>query len=430
MKRCLVIGSGIAGLTAASILSSKKIPVTLIESSPKFGGRTYSFKDSKSGDIIDNGQHILMGCYDETLSFIKLIGAENNFLYQKNLGINFLSKEKEEYSIKAPNFFYPLNLLLSVYNYDTLNLTEKFKFIGFLLKLPFISKKSLVNLTVREWLEDGNQDENLVKSFWEILYVGALNTSPDNASAVIFYEILLRIFFKGNFASTIILPKYGLSESIINPAISFIKKYDSEIISSDTVKKIIIEDERIVEVKSEQSIYKNFDYIISAIPLYALEKIISKESLGIKTDLSYSTILNIQIWLKENPLKEKFYGLIDSQLHWIFNKGSHINVVVSNANNYSEKTDQEIIELAINELEKYTYIKRELIINYRIIKEKRATFIPDKNSLYDRPNSRTKIKNLFLAGDWTDTGLPSTIESAAKSGRIAAENVMNEIINY
>ncbi len=430
MKRCLIVGSGIAGLTAASILSSKKIPVTLIESSPKFGGRTFSFKESQSGDIIDNGQHILMGCYDETLSFIKLIGAENNLLYQKNLRINFLSKRKEGYSIKASSLFYPLNLLSAVCNYDALNLIEKFKFIRFLLKLPFISKKSLVNLSVREWLENGNQDEILVKSFWGILCVGALNASPDNASALIFYDILLRIFFKGNFASTIILPKYGLSESIINPAISFIKKYDGKIISSERVKKFTIDNEKIVQVKSDSNTYNDVDYVISAIPLYALEKIIPKEELGIKTDLSYSTILNIHIWLKENPLKEKFYGLIDSQLHWIFNKGSHINIVVSNANDISNKTDQGIIELAINELEKFTYIKRELMINYRIIKERRATFIADKNSLFDRPKSGTKIKNLFLAGDWTDTSLPSTIEGAAKSGRIAAENVMNEIINY
>lgn len=430
MKRCIVIGSGIAGLTATSILSSKKIRVTLLESSPKFGGKTYSFKDSASGDIIDNGQHILMGCYDETLSFVKLIGAENNFLYQENLEVNFLSKEKDEYSINASNLFYPVNLLAGVFNYNALNLTQKFKFIGFLLKLPFISKKSLTNLSVREWLENGNQDENIIKSFWEILCVGALNTSPDNASAVIFYEILLRILFKGNFASTIILPKYGLSESIIDPAISFIKKYDGDIISSETVKKFTIENKKIVNIKSESNLYNNFDYVISAIPLYDLEKIIPKEALSIKTDFSYSTILNIHIWLKENPLKEKFYGLIDSQLHWIFNKGSHINIVVSNANDFSQKTDQEIIELTINELEKYTYIKKEFIIGYKIIKEKRATFIPNKTALVDRPSSRTKIKNLFLAGDWTDTGLPSTIESAAKSGRIAAELVMNEIINY
>jgi len=111
MKRCLIIGGGIAGLTAASILSSKKIPVTLIESSPKLGGKTYSFMDEVSGEVIDNGQHIIMGCYKETLSFVRLIGADKNFKYQKNLILNFLDYNFKEYILQATNLFYPLNLL-------------------------------------------------------------------------------------------------------------------------------------------------------------------------------------------------------------------------------------------------------------------------------------------------------------------------------
>ena len=89
MKRCLIIGGGIAGLTAGSILSLKKISVTLLESSPKPGGRTYSFPDKNTNTSIDNGQHIMMGCYKDTLAFLKIIGAESNFDYQKNLNLNF-----------------------------------------------------------------------------------------------------------------------------------------------------------------------------------------------------------------------------------------------------------------------------------------------------------------------------------------------------
>lgn len=427
MKKCLIIGSGIAGLTAASFLSSKKIQVTLLESSPKFGGRTFSFKDSESGENIDNGQHILMGCYKYSLAFLKLISAEDNFIYQKKLVVNFLSDQKKLFSIRALTFPYPFNLLLAVLNYKALDIVDRFRFIGLLIKLPFISLRSLENISVFDWLNRENQTENIIKSFWEILCVGTLNTNLQKASAIIFYKVLMQIFFRGNFASTIILPKYSLSESIIDPALSFIRKNGGKIISSETVKEIIVKDKKVFQVISEKNIYKDFDFVISAIPFSAFQKIIPKEFLKIDLNLEYSTILNIHLWLKENPLNENFYGLINSPLQWIFKKDSHINIVISDADEIAKKTNEEIIQMTMDELEKYTQIKKQYLTRFKIIREKKATFIPSNKILNKRPESKTNIENFFLAGDWTNTDLPSTIESASKSGRIAAELILSQI---
>ena len=157
------------------------------------------------------------------------------------------------------------------------------------------------------------------------------------------------------------------------------------------------------------------------------KKLLEPELLTGETQFSYSSILNVHLWLKENPFTEKFYGLLNSPVHWIFNKGSHINLVISDADYLMEKTESEIKNLCLAELEKYCNINQHEIIDYKIIKEKRATIIPSNKILYSRPSAKTKIDNLFLAGDWTDTGLPSTIESAAKSGRVAAELVLNNI---
>lgn len=426
MKRCLIIGGGVAGLTAASILSSKKIAVTLIESSPKLGGRTYSFIDKETDTIIDNGQHIMMGCYKEALSFLKLIGAENNFHYQKNLLLKIIDRNKNQFNLDASTSFYPFNLILAIKNYNAFNFNDKISFILFLLRLPIISKNSLRKSSVREWLENENQNIDIIKNFWEILCVGALNTNLEKASAFVFYEVLMQIFFKGNFASTIILPKYGLSESIIKPAISFIEKNDGAIIASEIVREVFVKNQKIVLIKTDKMIYDNFDYIISAIPLYSLEKIITKKTLGINLELEYSTIVNIHIWLKDINLQEKFYGLLNSPLHWIFVKEKHINIVISDADYLADKSKEEIFKLVIDELIQYTSIVSEDILQYKIIKEKRATIVPAVDILNKRPDSRTPIKNFFLAGDWTNTGLSSTIESAVKSGRIAAENVIQD----
>ncbi len=433
MKRCLIIGGGLAGLTAASILSQKNISVTIIESSPKLGGRTYSFFDKETSSIIDNGQHMLMGCYKETLSFLSLIGAENNFEYQKNLYIKFISKDKKQFKIDASKLFYPFNLLFAIINYNAFSAKDKLSFISFLIKLPFISKKSLSRSNVKEWLERENQNQTLIENFWKILCVGALNTNLEKASAYIFYEVLIEIFFNGNFASTIILPKFGLSESIINPAQEFIQKNNGQIILSETAKEILVENQKVVEVKTDKNVFTEFDYVISAIPLYAFNKIVKNEnpcfepaSLSGRLELSHSTILNIHIWLKENKLQEKFYGLLDSPLHWIFAKENHINIVISDADYLAEKSKEEIFDFATDELFQFTSIAKTDILNYKIIKEKRATFVPAIDILDKRPNSKTEIKNLFLAGDWINTGLPSTIESAVKSGRMAAELILNE----
>ena len=428
MKRCLIIGGGIAGLTAASILSSKKISVTLIESSPKLGGRTYSFMDEVSGEIIDNGQHIMMGCYKETLSFLRLIGADKNFIYQNKLEVDFIDYGFKKYKLHASNLFYPFNLLAGFFNYNAFTIRDKIKFLKFIAKLPFVSKKRLSNISVKQWLKDENQSEKLIKSFWEILCVGSLNSNLEKASAQIFADVLKQIFFTGNFSSTIILPKLGLSESIIDPAFRFIKGNGGEIIHSDKIKQFVVNGNKIVHLISNKNTYSDYDFIISAIPLHSLEKIMPKKDLDIKADLAYSTIVNVHIWLNENPLKENFYALINSPVHWIFNKGNRVNIVISDADDLADKPKEEIFELVISELKNYAGIRRSFVDNYRVIKEKRATFIPTKYSLSKRPRSKTLIKNLFLAGDWIDTGLPSTIESAAKSGRMAAELVVKEII--
>ena len=332
MNHVLIIGGGIAGLTAASILTSKKIPVTLLEASPKLGGRTYSFFDPDTNSRIDNGQHILMGCYRDTLQFIKLVKAENNFHYQKNLKLYFVTKNNSEYIIDASKGVYPFNLLYALYNYGAFSSNDKITFLKFVLKLPIISKKKITKFTVSEWLAIEDQTDSLVKNFWEILCVGAMNTSIQKASALIFYNILMQIFFRGNSSSTIILPKYGLSESIVDPAVEFINSNGGLIRSSEAVKEIVVNNSEAVIIKTETQSLEDFDYVISAIPNYSLQKVLDTSEVNIENSFEYSTIVNIHLWTNKINLKEKFYGFLDSPLHWIFVKDQHINIVISDAN--------------------------------------------------------------------------------------------------
>ena len=424
-KKVLVIGGGLAGLSAAAYLSKNNYKVKLLESSPKLGGRTYSFLDKETNTILDNGQHILMGCYNETLNFLSLIDALKNFEIQKSLNVNFVKEGYKVFKLKSFPFFYPFNLSIAALNYKAINLSERLKLIKVFLKLQFYSDKKLSLMNVKEWLEKENQSGNVQNAFWKILAVGALNTSLGKASAKIFVDILRQIFANGKSAATIILPKFGLTESFCKDAEEFIKNNDGEIFLSETVTRLAINDARVTEVHSPNKVYKDFDFVVSAIPAFALSRILEKKDQINIPEFTYSTIINIHLWLKEKSFPQGFFGLINSTLHWVFNKGSHLNIVISDAGELASKSDQELIEMCKSEMQKFFLLNPEMISNYKIIKEKRATFIPSIDILDKRPQQKIEIKNIILAGDWVDTGLPSTIESAVNSGRVAADLILN-----
>lgn len=421
MKKCIVIGGGIAGLSAAAFLTSENYPVELIESSPKLGGRAYSFTDEETGCIIDNGQHIMMGCYTDSLKFIKLINAEENFLIQKNLKVNFLKENSEIVKLEAGDFLYPFNLAAGLFNYKALNLKDRLRLFGLFLKIPLIPEGDLSRLTVYDWLKKENQNEKIRTAFWDILAIGTLNTDTKKASASIFLSILKQMFFKGNKAAAIILPKKGLSESYCSNAAEYLSNNGGVISEGETVTEIKTKGDKITEIITSKRTIKDFDIIISSLPQYALKKLFPEMKLP---ELEYSPILSFHLWLKNNPLEKDFYGLINSPVHWIFNHGTHLTLVISSAVDHINKNKDELFELVLNELNKFTGLTSEDILKFRVIKEKRATFIPTIDISEKRPGTLTDYRNLFLAGDWINTNLPSTLESAVKSGRMAADAVI------
>ncbi len=425
MKKCLIVGGGLAGLSAAVTLANRNIHVHLIEASPKFGGRTYSFIEETSGCEIDNGQHLLLRCYYETIEYIKRIGATNLFSYQKQLEINFVTRAKIKYQLKPTELPYPLGLFFGFLNYDVLSILDKVKILSLLVQLPFIHSEKYLYLSVEEWLFEQNQSQNCIKSFWEIIAVGALNSQLKDASSKMFIDILKVIFLKGSDASAMIIPKVGISKAFIDPAIKFLKMNNTELILSEKLLEISIQQSKAVAIKTDKGTINDFDAVILAIPSYALSKI-NEENLIIennKTDLKTSSILTFHLWLKENNLKKPFYAFIDSRLHWVFNHGEYITTVTSGADDLIEKSQGELLKIISTELSAYLGINRENISRYKMIKEKRATFVPNKENISKRPTAKTKLENVFLAGDWTNTGLPATIEGAIKSGNTAAKEV-------
>lgn len=442
MKKVLLIGGGLAGLSAAAYLTKNKFDVTLLEASPKLGGRVYSFFDEKTNTEIDNGQHILMGCYADTIALLKMTDAYQYFHIaaegknQNRLVINYLDRDGKEFKLQSSDLPYPFNLLYALLSFKAFTVKEKLSMIKFFIKIKFIDSEKLWNLNVKQWLMNENQSDSVIKTFWEIISIGALNTSTEKASAKIFCDILKEIFWKDKTSSLIILPSLPLSKSFIEPIYNYLIQNNCKVQSSEKCVSFEVSNNRIEKVitvsadSSKQNVYDEFDFVISAVPFFALEKLLDRNYLAAQPELNYSSILNIHLWLtkdaaeKFNFINKEFYAFNNSELHWLFNKQTHWNIVISNADKFMEMPKGEIFSFVLDELRNFISITQNDISDYKIIKEKRATFVPDEKTLRNRPSAETRIDNLFLAGDWIETKLPATIESAVKSGRLAAEKII------
>ncbi len=425
-KKVIIAGGGFAGLSSAVYLSQKGFHVEVIESAPKLGGRAYSFKEEKLDEIIDNGQHLLMGCYDYTLDFLKLIGGYDKLIIPGFFNVVFFGKDGKEYSIKTQSNFYPFNLLNAFLKFDYLSYRERLTAISFLVKLVFLDADKFKEYTVTELLEKFNQTEKICRAFWDFIIIGAMNCSAQKASASMFMKILKQMFLRNNFSTKPILPGTGLSELYCEPSEIYLKKNNGSILISEKIHEIKTEKGSVTEILTDKRVITDFDYVVFAIPPYALEKIKGFE-LNEMIKFNYSPIISAHIKLKVNNLNFNYCGLIESPIHWVFNHKSFINTVTSDAKDFVNFSNEDFFDFTLKELEKYLKLDKKDVVSYKIIKEKRATFIPDIQSFNKRPGYKTKFDNLFLAGDWIETGLPGTIESSVKSGKVLADTFFQSL---
>jgi squalene-associated FAD-dependent desaturase len=422
MAKCLVIGGGLAGLSASVFLNKAGYKVTLIEASPKLGGRAYSFNWNNL--VIDNGQHLMMGCYKNTIDFLRITGGFDKVSFGKSLKMLFVQYGGRISELNAPSQLYPLNLAWAMLRFQAFNLSDRLRILYLFLKLPTLKAADFRYVNIEQWLKKMSQPAKVINTFWNLLAVSMLNTDIDSASAGVFINVLKTLFLGGRNNSTILLPQGGLSEIFADKAEEYLLKSHCEIKKSEKIIDLIADKEKIKKIITNRQEYNDFDFIVSAIPINSIMKILPPEIVAenIITDLKYSPIVNVHIKLNENPFSEEYYGLLDSKIHWVFNKGSHINIVISGAENLLEMDNKLIMELVCTELENhFPCFYEKQIDDFIVIKEKKATFMSTDSNLDIRKKIKPVWKNLIFAGDWINTGLPSTIESAITSGKQALE---------
>lgn len=426
MSNIAVIGGGIAGLSAAYHLSCAGYTPLVFESTKSSGGRASSHYDESFAGSLDNGQHILMGCYEETLRLFERNNLTDYFDFRKYLHVTYLSDKK--YTLSAKTALYPFNLASAILSYAALSLMERLSVITFMKRVLFNLDSGASGKNVSEWLDANLQNEKIKKNLWAPLSIGAMNASLEKSSAVVFKRIIKRIFFTGNFSSVILVPKINLSQSVIDPISKIVTGYGAKFLHSNRIVRIEQSGEGFLLTSSSGEKYEA-QYIISTIPLHALRKI---EGIGSiisipDEDFNYSSILSVHIKTGTIRFEEPFIGFTDSPIHWVFRHEDYISVVISDADKFEELSHEQIGEMVSGELMKYQILAEGDIQKIKVIREKRATFIPDNNSEKLRLPQQTIHPKVFLAGDWTDTGYPATIEGAAFSGNKAAELLLKAL---
>ncbi len=439
MKSVIVIGGGWAGLSCAVHLAGSGYQVTVLEAGKRLGGRASSFVEQKSGRTIDNGQHLFMGCYTETMKFLKTLGTLDKLKFQKNLGVDFVSRTGKISTLSCPRLPSPLHLFAGLLRLDTLSFSEK---LGMAKVHRAVQKwdgnGSLSKITVEAWLKSLGQSDRSRRYFWDLITIAALNEKSDVAEADSLAIVLKEAFFGSIEKSQIAISSVGLSD-LLNPACSdYLASRGGKIENDKLVTGLNIKDGQIQNIQLRENRTMSADYYVSALPFFALKNILpdalkADSFFGRISHLESSPIFSITLWFDREVMDQEFCALLDTHVQWVFNKnkinrsqetGSCLALVISGARDFMGKSDDEIIKICLEELGGcFPKSKDARPVSHLVQREKNATLSPKVGYAQYRLSQKTPIPNLFLCGDWTDTGYPATIESAVLSGVKASQAI-------
>lgn len=413
-----IIGAGLAGLAAALQLSLAGEKVTLYEAAPFAGGRCRSFLDREIGCRIDNGNHLVLsgntavGDYLFLTHALESMGGPGAPLFPfMDLGTG------ERWVTHMNRGFVPW------WVFSPQRRVWGTKPVDYLSALKVMMAKTTD--TTAECL---NMDTVLYRRFWEPMIVGVLNTEPEIASAHLLANVLAQSFCAGGNACIPLIPQIGLSETFVLPCLNVLRQHGVEIRYNHRLRTILRSQAENQKPEINELHFSNNgivelgakDWVILALPAWVIREVLPEVS----TPTEFRSIINAHYRVEGVSDPVGFTGLIGGISEWAFARNNVISVTVSCAERYDNYATRDLVAPVWRELALLYDLDPDKVPPYRIFKEKYATFAatPAQNRL--RPLAYTRWRNLALAGEWTATGLPSTIEGAVRSGFKAAQVVM------
>jgi zeta-carotene desaturase len=432
-KTVAIVGGGLAGLAAGCALSDAGLLVTLFEKRPYVGGRASSYEHPGTGEVVDNCQHVLLGCCTNLIQFYERLGVSGKIQWFDEL--TFIEPGGRT-SRLAPTFLpAPLHNIPAFLRAQMLSAKDKLAIARAMAvmsrRLPEDSAENFLS-----WLHRHRQTEQAIERFWKTVLVSALNEDLDRISVRYAMQVFRESFMKSAAAGKMGLPTIPLSD-LYGTAVEYIRKRGGMVHMRLPVNGIIPQQEsvRILSGSSEQQ----FDYVVLAAPFQSVAALLPADNtaIPIKEQLAHfdsSSITGIHLWFDREITPLPHAVLLDRTIQWMFHKskfhetreknaaGSYVELVVSASKSLVQKSREEIIELATRELAEFFPMVRDAkLVKATVIKEIYATYsiLPGLDKY--RPSSKTQWPRIFLAGDWTATGWPATMEGAVRSGYLAAE---------
>ncbi len=441
----VVVGAGFAGLSAAAAMADDGRRVLVLDARPQLGGRATAFSDRVTGELVDNGQHVLFGCYTQTFAFLKRIGAEGNVRRQAALSVPYLDRSGNRSVLECPALPPPLHLLGAVLRWEVMSWRDRWSVLRMAPSLQAarraLSRTGRVtidgDLTVSQWLRERGQTEKLTAWLWEPLALAALNQSPDEALATPFVRVLAEMFGPERSASAIALPIRPLHEMYAEPARAFIESRGGEV-RTGALARVLTDGTRVtgVDVRGERIAASR---VISAVPWFGMRTLFAEAVPPVLARLvadagamGSKPIVTVNLWYDRRVMDEPFVGLPGRSMQWVFDKRlafgletSHLSLVASGADAIVGESADDLIARAAREVaEAIPGARSATLVRGTVVREKQATFSLAAGQPA-RPPTETALAGLWLAGDWIDTGLPGTIESAVVSGHRAAQAILN-----
>jgi squalene-associated FAD-dependent desaturase len=418
MSHVHVIGAGLAGLSAALSLSAAGRGVTLYESSPAAGGRCRSYDDRELGIRIDNGNHLLLSGNKDAFAYIAEIGSSALFGGPALPVFPFMDiKSGERWQVRPNLGRIPWWIFARGRRVPDTRFAD------------YMQMRAIGKIEGDKLVTDSMRRGKLYWRLVEPLAVAALNTRPQAGLARLLGAVMRETLLKGGKACIPRFPADGLSEALIDPAIAKLRERGVEVRFNSRIDNIRVDGGRVSSIRTtggEIDIGLE-DSVVLAVPPWAATDLMP----SLTAPNQFEAILNLHYKLEadpEGPLAETgFLGVLSATAEWIFAKKGHISVTVSAANELVDDSADDLAAVVWLNVRDALNLPVEMdrdIPPYRVVKEKRATFAATPLQERRRPDARSELSNLTLAGDWTNTGLPATIEGAIRSGRTAARIVL------
>jgi squalene-associated FAD-dependent desaturase len=392
-----VIGAGLAGLAAACQLTELGHHVVVFEAANHAGGRARSYFDKHLGCRIDNGNHLILSGNISTLSYLHRIGARRSLSGPSEPIFPFRNLENgEAWTLRLNQGSFPWWMFFRARRVPGTGLLH----YKALLKLRSASKTDSVAS-----LLGGTANGPLYQRLLKPLAIAALNTMPEQAAAQPLKAVLAETLERGGYASLPRWARVGLSETFIDPAVDWLRARGAEIRFG----------ERVTELHPGQA-------TVLAVPPWVASELLP----GLTVPTEFESICNLHFKYDMDPGEAGFWGLVGGLAEWVFVRNGIVSVTISAANRYLEIDTDEIAARVWAELAKAFKLPAEVPL-FRVLWEKRATMVGSPEQTALRPGTRTDNPNVVVAGDWTDTGLPATIEGAIRSGNAAAMALVNPV---